>query len=482
MRILEVEGELAVGGDLSRLVIRVDLDSEALGIDRPAIELPTDTMVKKFKPANWCYLIIERTADQKDRKFHGLCTKCQGCGQVANTDAEEPWSQWADLPSESSAAVIVGLVKPITCPDCNGSGMKSQPLDKLSRGLERADAQLTRFGTAIRLAQKVRDLKGRLRRARHTIQKLRVERGELCDKVKALKGTVHVLSENLSDAVQERDTARSERTTLLKDAMAATARITQLRQCLGEAVKVVGDAGCAGCLDANCNINGSAIVQSWKNALANAPEAEGQSTAHLLNDLVHDMGRLRQKAGRLATENDALKGTVQVLAVNASDAVEQRDDALAKARTWELQNAELKETMGILDRTIGDGERERIAAHKKCKMLSAQVIELRGCLTDAVRVYGEGYTNIGIVEVHGMAEGWQSALDGSAPPETAEDIATQLARIERERDTAEKNCKLLVARNNELLERLREAVRIYGPPAVDPGTAEEKPEGETGGG
>lgn len=50
------------------------------------------------------------------------CMKCDGCGKVANTDDQEPWSQWANLPLQSATAVVAGLVKPIECPECCGSG------------------------------------------------------------------------------------------------------------------------------------------------------------------------------------------------------------------------------------------------------------------------------------------------------------------------------------------------------------------------
>ena len=52
------------------------------------------------------------------------CNKCDGCGKVANTEDQEPWTFWLELPLGSAAAVIMGLVRPITCPKCNGSGIK----------------------------------------------------------------------------------------------------------------------------------------------------------------------------------------------------------------------------------------------------------------------------------------------------------------------------------------------------------------------
>ncbi len=49
------------------------------------------------------------------------CDKCGGCGQVADTDEQEPWTAWLDIPLKSSMAVVMGLVRPITCPQCKGT-------------------------------------------------------------------------------------------------------------------------------------------------------------------------------------------------------------------------------------------------------------------------------------------------------------------------------------------------------------------------
>jgi hypothetical protein len=46
------------------------------------------------------------------------CQTCDGCGQVADTDDQEPWSMWESLPPGSDIAVRLGLVKPIPCPTC----------------------------------------------------------------------------------------------------------------------------------------------------------------------------------------------------------------------------------------------------------------------------------------------------------------------------------------------------------------------------
>lgn len=50
------------------------------------------------------------------------CLRCNGCGRIANSDDGEPWTMWETLPVKSAAAVIMGLVRPIPCPACNGTG------------------------------------------------------------------------------------------------------------------------------------------------------------------------------------------------------------------------------------------------------------------------------------------------------------------------------------------------------------------------
>lgn len=52
------------------------------------------------------------------------CTRCEGCGQLADTDAAEPWTAWLNLPLKSSLAVLMGMVKPKMCHACGGSGRR----------------------------------------------------------------------------------------------------------------------------------------------------------------------------------------------------------------------------------------------------------------------------------------------------------------------------------------------------------------------
>lgn len=48
------------------------------------------------------------------------CTRCEGCGRIANSIDGEPWSMWESLPSGSDVAVKLGVVKPVECPRCGG--------------------------------------------------------------------------------------------------------------------------------------------------------------------------------------------------------------------------------------------------------------------------------------------------------------------------------------------------------------------------
>ncbi len=50
------------------------------------------------------------------------CPRCDGCGQIANSAQGEPWTQWLALPASSRLAITLGLVKPLECPDCQGTG------------------------------------------------------------------------------------------------------------------------------------------------------------------------------------------------------------------------------------------------------------------------------------------------------------------------------------------------------------------------
>ncbi|MEV6879691.1 hypothetical protein [Amycolatopsis sp. NPDC051128] len=55
-----------------------------------------------------------------DRLVPVPCPRCEGCGQLADTDDREPWTAWENLPPGSDLAVKAGLVKPVPCDQCDG--------------------------------------------------------------------------------------------------------------------------------------------------------------------------------------------------------------------------------------------------------------------------------------------------------------------------------------------------------------------------
>ena len=50
------------------------------------------------------------------------CNRCEGCGKIASDEVGSPWSAWESLPPGSDVAVKMGLVRPLQCPDCGGTG------------------------------------------------------------------------------------------------------------------------------------------------------------------------------------------------------------------------------------------------------------------------------------------------------------------------------------------------------------------------
>jgi len=54
------------------------------------------------------------------------CQKCWGWKRIDNGRDGISWKHWAELPPESDIAVRIGLVKPIECPRCHGTGIEPQ--------------------------------------------------------------------------------------------------------------------------------------------------------------------------------------------------------------------------------------------------------------------------------------------------------------------------------------------------------------------
>ena len=54
------------------------------------------------------------------------CLRCDGCGQTDNNDdweERESWTAWEQLPPSSKLFVTLGLVFPVPCYICEGSGV-----------------------------------------------------------------------------------------------------------------------------------------------------------------------------------------------------------------------------------------------------------------------------------------------------------------------------------------------------------------------
>lgn len=101
-----IEGELVADPDVNSKgwsAIRAD------GQPTPYAALPNTVVV--IQPAS-------RPSDDAS------CPRCLGCGQLADSDDREPWTMWQDLPPGSDLAVRLGIVRPVPCGHCSGTGKK----------------------------------------------------------------------------------------------------------------------------------------------------------------------------------------------------------------------------------------------------------------------------------------------------------------------------------------------------------------------
>jgi len=69
-------------------------------------------------------LLALSSCTEKPMSEPKMCERCDGCGKLADTEERGPWTAWTSLPLRSAVAVIAGLVKPITCDVCGGTGKK----------------------------------------------------------------------------------------------------------------------------------------------------------------------------------------------------------------------------------------------------------------------------------------------------------------------------------------------------------------------
>ena len=51
------------------------------------------------------------------------CKRCLGWKKVDEAE-QQSWKYWAEMPEQSKIAIKVGLVKPIDCADCGGTGIQ----------------------------------------------------------------------------------------------------------------------------------------------------------------------------------------------------------------------------------------------------------------------------------------------------------------------------------------------------------------------
>lgn len=58
------------------------------------------------------------------------CKKCLGWKRVAS-ESGESWKYWEELPTLSRIAVDMGLVRPMVCPRCNGTGIEPKMKNRL---------------------------------------------------------------------------------------------------------------------------------------------------------------------------------------------------------------------------------------------------------------------------------------------------------------------------------------------------------------
>lgn len=63
----------------------------------------------------------------------GPCQKCLGWKHIANDDEQSSWKHWAELPPPSNLAVQLGLVFPIDCPRCQGTGKEPSAAERQTR-------------------------------------------------------------------------------------------------------------------------------------------------------------------------------------------------------------------------------------------------------------------------------------------------------------------------------------------------------------
>ncbi len=85
-------------------------------------EANIDKLQKRYPEGFSHAASINRVDEDKTPAIVLQCHRCLGCGEISSGEGGEPWTAWKELPAESNLAVRLGLVKPIACPYCKGTG------------------------------------------------------------------------------------------------------------------------------------------------------------------------------------------------------------------------------------------------------------------------------------------------------------------------------------------------------------------------
>lgn len=62
------------------------------------------------------------------------CFRCEGCGKIANSTDGEAWTHWEGLPESAKLAIRLGIVYPVPCPACDGTGVRIVKAKEVDNG------------------------------------------------------------------------------------------------------------------------------------------------------------------------------------------------------------------------------------------------------------------------------------------------------------------------------------------------------------
>lgn len=71
---------------------------------------------------NGCYACAGMQGIPHWSQCERRCLACDGWGAVADTKEGGSWRYWAELPPGADLAVRLGIVRPVRCAACEGSG------------------------------------------------------------------------------------------------------------------------------------------------------------------------------------------------------------------------------------------------------------------------------------------------------------------------------------------------------------------------